>query len=102
LGSSGVWAGIINGTYDPSAPVVENDWGISFDTGPDSINFHGVEWSGNEWLAGVEGEINGNLLAGTAAGTYADGDFSGAGAGVWVNEALADTVGDAIGDVIGD
>lgn len=95
---TGVWAALISGTYNDLNPMDE-DWGISFDTGADSsIDIHGIEWSNGEWFAGVTGQIDENLLAGTAAGTYENGSFNGVGAGVWINEDVADAVGDIIDD----
>ena len=96
---SGVWAAMVNGTYDPLAEHGQ-DWFIDFTEESGSVDFHGVEWEDNQWSAGVTGELDGNLLAGTAAGTYADGNFNGAGAGVWVNEDLADTVVDVVDELV--
>lgn len=81
----GVWAALINGTYNYPSPT-SNDWSVTVNNGAaDSATITGTEWSNNQWRADVTGSTGSGIsYNGAASGTYDGADaFSGSGTGTW-------------------
>jgi hypothetical protein len=97
---TGIWAAFFSGAYDTGAAIGTTDWGMDFVTENANVALEGMQWNiidetvGNgEWLATVSGQVDGNMIAGTAAGTFdGAGAFAGAGAGAWAAPEVVNAV----------